>query len=386
MTQKETHIIVVGGNYAGLNTMQYLFRTLLHSSAKASAPETVRITLIDQRTGFLHYIGITRGLTNTRYGETLWVPYSSIPWLRHPMITVVHGSVSEITHNKVIVDGDRELCFDYLVMAMGLGRPSPIGGCARTQEDYVKEITEACDYITRAQSVVVVGGGAVGIEMAADVKCEYPEKTVTLVHSHRLPLPGPFTDEFRHSIVDILANKMGITLCLGHRVIIGAEEPIGNDLTLSNSTKITADCVIPCLGTTNRHQIINLGAGTCTPGGVRVLSTMQLPEHPHIFAIGDLAAYSEVKLAGPAMHNGYVAARNIARMVLRGHANAKLEESPRFPAKILLLMGKHQWAMQMDKEIWDSEKVRQFVYDDMGLGVCIKALALDHVPEFEPLD
>lgn len=37
--------------------------------------------------------------------------------------------------------------------------------------------------IAKAGSIAIIGGGAVGVEMAGEVKAAYPGKTVTLVHS-----------------------------------------------------------------------------------------------------------------------------------------------------------------------------------------------------------
>lgn len=49
-------------------------------------------------------------------------------------------------------------------------------------------VTKACGYVSRSlllqiqrsQFIVVVGGGSAGVEMAAEIKTEYPEKEVRL--------------------------------------------------------------------------------------------------------------------------------------------------------------------------------------------------------------
>lgn len=43
--------------------------------------------------------------------------------------------------------------------------------------------------ILGAKSVMIIGGGAVGVQMATDVKELYPEKEVTLVHSRNQLMP-----------------------------------------------------------------------------------------------------------------------------------------------------------------------------------------------------
>lgn len=37
--------------------------------------------------------------------------------------------------------------------------------------------------IRQSQSVAVVGGGAVGVQLSSDIKDFYPDKDVTLIHS-----------------------------------------------------------------------------------------------------------------------------------------------------------------------------------------------------------
>lgn len=39
----------------------------------------------------------------------------------------------------------------------------------------------------KAKNIAVIGGGAVGVELATDIKSYYPEKSVTLVHSRTPP-------------------------------------------------------------------------------------------------------------------------------------------------------------------------------------------------------
>jgi len=48
-----------------------------------------------------------------------------------------------------------------------------------------------------AQGVVVIGGGAVGVEIATELKVVMPDLKVTLVHSrNRLLSSEPLPDEF----------------------------------------------------------------------------------------------------------------------------------------------------------------------------------------------
>ncbi|KAJ2756216.1 hypothetical protein H4S06_003325 [Coemansia sp. BCRC 34490] len=436
-------IVVAGGNYAGLNAVRHLYATLIASPPPSSAQTSettntvvdqvedgnsggnaVEITLIDKRDGFLHYIGITRGFTEPEFGADLWVPYATVPWLQHPSIKIRHATVTRITPNEVhLEEAGAVVPFDYLVIALGETRAAPIGTDALTKDQFVATLGAVHRQIRQARTVAVVGAGAVGIEMAADIKCDFEEKRVILAHSRALPLPGPFKDEFRQQVVGIL-ESIGVDVMLGQRVIEQVPGPSAdgnvitptpttdssNDedgseymLTLADGRKIAADCVIRCLGA---ELDSNLGllelpvddddnkdnsGPIFGPSGIRVRDTMQVDSdrYPHIYACGDICSRDKVKLAGVAMYGGYIAARNIARSVL-AQRNSKnesvevvLEKGTLYPPKILLLLGKDEFAMQLDQEIWEKESVRPFVYDDMGLKVSVEGLSLTQTPEHD---
>ncbi|KAJ2196899.1 hypothetical protein IW139_001823 [Coemansia sp. RSA 353] len=411
MTTKIVNIVVAGGNYAGLNAMRHLYATLLASPDQANKT-VVNITLVDRRDGFVHYIGMTRGITEPSFGSSLWVPYSTVDWLQHSQITIKQGTVADIQPTLVQLTNGEQLQFDYLVVALGISRFAPIGIRSSTKSEFVAELAESYAQLESAKSVVVVGGGAVGIELAADIKCDFPHKSVTLVHSRALPLPGPFKDELRHNVVDILQNSIGVELVLGQRVI--AQEPASADmadtltdmpehvlstatdatLTLSGGQTLHGDWVVRCLGTRDKKSIINLPSSTQEPifgaNGIRVKDTMQIDDvaYPHIYACGDICSRDTVKLAGVAMYGAYIAAINIARTISSvSNDSPTLEESPLYPSKILLLMSKDHFIMQLGDEIWEKEKTRQYVSEDMGLQLSIDGLSLNKVPAaYSPFD
>lgn len=51
------------------------------------------------------------------------------------------------------------------------------------KESSVAYLRSHQQHVQRAKSVLVVGGGAVGVQIATDIKAYFPEKQVTMVHS-----------------------------------------------------------------------------------------------------------------------------------------------------------------------------------------------------------
>ena len=94
---------------------------------------------------------------------------------------------------QIILDrewqGSKAIPFDYLVAATGTRLPAP--GSMQSDEklpsvDYFKQYQAG---VKKAQTIVIVGGGAVGVQMACDLKEVYPDKNVTLIHSRDQLMP-----------------------------------------------------------------------------------------------------------------------------------------------------------------------------------------------------
>ena len=68
---------------------------------------------------------------------------------------------------------------------------------------------------------MIVGGGATGVEIAAEIKSEYPDqsKEVTIVNSNN-NLVAPFSDQSQQALQTQLKDKFGIKLVLSKYVFL----------------------------------------------------------------------------------------------------------------------------------------------------------------------
>lgn len=97
-------------------------------------------------------------------------------------------------------------------------RPPPAETSIPQVTHYLKELQSG---IAAAKSLVVVGGGPVGIELAGEVKAQYKDKGVTLVHSGQVFLEG---GGFKSSLGESLKSQleaMGVKLVFGTRLATG---------------------------------------------------------------------------------------------------------------------------------------------------------------------
>lgn len=125
---------------------------------------------------------------------------------------VVKARVDSLKSDHVLLDrewqGSKKLPFEYLVVATGTRLQEP---GTMTDDDKPLSVKYFQSYQKRvgaASSIIVVGGGAVGVQMATDLKELYPEKEVTLVHSRDQLMP--VYHEALDKIIKERFNELGV--------------------------------------------------------------------------------------------------------------------------------------------------------------------------------
>jgi len=157
-----------------------------------------------------------------------------------------------------------------------------------------------------AQNILVVGGGAVGVEFAGEVVAAYPNKKITLVHSGTRLIGLDFAQKLHDSLLREM-KKLGITVILGDRVT-GLEKVSTGALassrtfTTTSGKSIQADFVIKATGNTPNSQLIStLSPILVSPSTKRMLVTPELKiadaAYPNIYAFGDASESEGTKVS-----------------------------------------------------------------------------------------
>jgi NADH dehydrogenase FAD-containing subunit len=118
----------------------------------------------------------------------------------------------EITDNNL---SQRLIPYEFLIVATGCTQPFPARVISTDKRDGCEELRGMQDQVANASSVAVVGGGAVGVEIAADIKSYFPDKRVVLVHSREQLLPR-FGPRLHKHVLEAL-GKLGVEVKLGCR-------------------------------------------------------------------------------------------------------------------------------------------------------------------------
>ncbi|KAJ6515737.1 FAD/NAD-P-binding domain-containing protein [Mycena sanguinolenta] len=321
-SQTKPNIVVVGGSYVGMRFVD------------AIAPEvhqTHNVVLVEKNSHFHHLFAFPRFAAIPVPPNRALVPYTQAFHAAPPGSTsIVHGIASQILPNKVVLQNG-EIPYEYLVMATGTGI-MPLSSSSKV--DYVALTQELQARVKESDRIVVVGGGAYGVQLATDAKEFYPSKSVTLVHS-RNQLMNRFHPEL-HNVVMKKLEDAGIDVVLGQRV----KMPQGGfplsgpsyNVELADGRLIPADIAISCVGAAPLSAPIESLSPSVIDESkfVRVKPTLQVKDdrYPNVFAIGDVAATGATKNARSGAAQVQVAVANIKKMIAGGSATEEYVPTP----------------------------------------------------------
>ena len=173
-----------------------------------------------------HLIGTPMAFADSDYAGKNWVKHADLPGLQLPNVRVIQGSVAGINAEAKTATISHHLTgekttheYDFFVAATGLRRVFPVAPQSLTRKQYLVEADtqiKACE--NAKHGVVIVGGGAVGIEMAAELKMVKPHVKVTLVHSRdKLLSSEGLPDETKDIALDLL-EESGVEVLMNHRL------------------------------------------------------------------------------------------------------------------------------------------------------------------------
>jgi len=333
--EKLPHVVIVGAGFGGLETAQKL----------AHAP--VQITLIDRHNyhlfqPLLYQIAIA-GLVPSQ------IAYPLRTIFRHQKnLTFQMGEVTSIDFNgRYIRTNGSVIAYDYLVLAIG-GQTNFFGVTGAEENGFqlksIESATGTRNHLLRMLeqasrevdiekrkallTFVVVGAGPTGVETAGALAelithvmtKDYPAMDLKDVRVILLEGTGnvmaTYPPELRKATMKLLENK-GVEILLNTRLT----DYNGQTITLADGVEIGTSTLIWTAGVRSAELTDRLGVQQAAARRVRVDPTLQLPQRPEVFIIGD-AAYLEdgqgqplPMLATVAQQEAKFAAQNIQKIL-----------------------------------------------------------------------
>jgi NADH dehydrogenase FAD-containing subunit len=237
----------------------------------------------------------------------------------------IHGRLVELTEAGGLVEGDdglrRTVKADIAVLATG---SRYAGGLVRAMMGSIETrkavLHQLFDSVAAARRILIVGGGPIGVEMAAEIVETWPGKSVTIVESGPRILGGTAKPASAHAARFL--QQRGVTLLTGERI----ESPSpGNGLSSqpgearTGSGKIVAyDVILWCVGGRPNTDYMHAHYSRVldADGRVRVTPQLLMEGEDRLFALGDITNLRENKMALHVKGQVRVAEANIRAVAL----------------------------------------------------------------------
>ena len=276
-------VVIIGGGFAGATAAKRLGKSF-------------DVTLIDSKEYFEFTPGILRGIAEPGHVTKLHVPH--VEYLKHA--TIVVGDVTKIDETSVFV-GKKALLYDYLIVSAGSSYSLPIKEPKVAMVDRGKHMLEAHIRVSRANNILIVGGGLVGVELAAEIATTFPDKRLTLVHAGQelMERNAPRARKYALNFLE----KHGVAVRLGKMM-----DTHGSTF-LIDEKPLPVDVAFYCTGIAPNTSIVPFPKNE--KGYVIVNEHMQV--NPRVYAPGDLNTLAMEKTGQNAQRQAIIAAENIMR-------------------------------------------------------------------------
>ena len=301
-TRKDSkHVVIVGASFGGLTAQREL-----------SGLSGVKVTLVDFKKYFEYTPGVLRCFVEPSWLKQLTCP---LPSTNNELVTAAMVGTAFPSEAVMVRDSngtESELPFDYLILATGSTYADPIKPI-QSQPTLVERgiaLNAAAAKLEAATKVIVIGAGAVGIELVGEILTAYPNKHVVVVDFAKSILPG--FDEAASSYTLAWLEQAGVELMLG-TAIDKIEE---TSILLKSGETLAADVVYKCVGVMPNTGMLKGSPyeGKGFRDSVEVNDYLQVEGHPNVYCVGDMMSHTsrELKLGHTAEINAHMAAHNIA--------------------------------------------------------------------------
>lgn len=142
--------------------------------------------------------------------------------------------------------------------------------------------------IKSSSSILIIGGGQTGVELAAEISVDYPDKKVTIVHRGSMLLE--FIGERASKKVVNWLKSRNVEIILGQSVDVNSVKD-GHVYKTSGGETIDAECHFICIGKPIGSGWIKetaLKDSLDIHGRLMVDSNLRVKGRSNVFGIGDI--------------------------------------------------------------------------------------------------
>ncbi len=291
-------VVVVGGGYGGFAVAKAL-------------DETSDVVLVEPKDAFMHNIAALRALVDPSWLPRIFLPYGSL--LTNGR--VVRDRAVVVDPHRVVTASGETISADYVVLATGSRYPFPAKTDLVDTHHAQDQVRTAHRALARADRVLLVGAGPVGIELAGEIRHVWPAKSIVLLDVADEILGGPYKPELKAELRrQLIAARVELILGSPLRQAPPTQPAELRTFTVTTEagTDVIADIWFRCYGVVPNSDY--LGAALLparrADGFIEVGPTLQVAGQPTVFAIGDIST-ADSKMAAFAGRQATIAAHNI---------------------------------------------------------------------------
>jgi NADH dehydrogenase FAD-containing subunit len=307
-------VVIIGGGFAGTTAAKMLERDFA-------------VTLIDVKNYFEFTPGILRTVLEPSHMRNIQSLHSH--YLHRTKIvtdTVVAAD------GKVVKTETGEYPYDYLVIASGSSYNPPIKESCVVIATRAEHLREHHNQLNRANSILIIGGGLVGVELAAEIIEHYPEKKVTIIHAGEKLIERTSEKSIRYATSFL--KKRGVEVRYNERLTGADDSGLRTDL----GNTINADMTFMCTGIVPNYKFMqpHLSEKLNDRKFIKVSESLQVLDLPNVFAIGDVNDRPVEKTAQNSERQAKLAVSNIKAL----EAGKPLESYTSKPTPMVISLGK----------------------------------------------
>ncbi|KAG9124873.1 hypothetical protein FRC07_009936 [Ceratobasidium sp. 392] len=302
------NVVIVGFGGGGLPLVKALEKGLNSS--------THQIVIVEQRDYYPHWPALIVSLLFLNYErlfsavilpqrpavtpEGLIEERALVPLDRAfgPNVRFVHSAAKEINSNVVITESGESIPYEHLVLATGSSWNGALD-LPNSKAEAVEHFKSFRKRLAAAEHVLIIGGGAVGIEYAGEICHFAPEKKVTIIHAQKELMNQTYPPKYRKALLGAL-TKLGVKVIFEDRISTKVVPENGYVITEAGQ-RVRADIAIVAVGGHPNTAIVRtLDLGVLTGSGtvavtpelrVKLASGAQ-----NVWAVGDIIEWPEQKM------------------------------------------------------------------------------------------
>jgi len=302
----QKRVVIIGGGFAGTCVARKLQN---HYS----------VTLIDSKDYFEFTPSVLRTIVEPQHAEKIQAQH-----LAYLQKTVVIKEYATDITNKEVITPTRVFAYDYLVICTGSSYKSPIKDGDAITATRAPELVSYARKLKQSNSVLIIGGGLVGVELAAEIIEKHPSKKITIVHGNSELIERNPAIARNYAYKFLKRRKVNMVFS---EIVTGK---MGKIYATNKNTQFSADMAFMCIGISPNSGYLK---GFFAPiidshGFLKVNRFLQAEGFRNIFAAGDVTAIMEEKTAQNAEKHADIIAKNIEALEIE-HELKEYKPKPR---------------------------------------------------------